>query len=86
MQHREGDLQKILNPHCLGHPMGVTVTPLASSPLSSHRFQDIQNFSKGSNVLNPAVHALQEPLAVLVYKPWVSSGEDLGTQELVALG
>lgn len=96
MQHREGDLQKIPNPHCLGHPMGVMVTPitpLASSPLCSHGFQDTQNFSQGSNILNPAVHALQEPLAVLVHKPWgdfpvqlPSLPQDLGTQELVALG
>ncbi|KAF4795744.1 regulator of G-protein signaling 19 [Turdus rufiventris] len=55
------------------------------------KFQDIQNFSKGSNILNTAVHALQEPLAVLVHKPWgefsaPQPGEDLGTQELVALG
>lgn len=61
MQHREGDLQKILNPHCLGHPMGVMITlviALASSPLCSHRFQDIQTFSQGPSILNPAVHAL----------------------------
>lgn len=73
MQHREGDLQKVLNPHCLGHPMGVMVTPvtpLASSPLCSHEFQDIQNVSQGSNILNPDVHALRELLAVLVHKPW----------------
>lgn len=61
MQHRESDLQKILNPHCLGHSMGVMVTlvtPLASSPLCSHGFQDTQTFSQRSNILNPAVHAL----------------------------
>lgn len=73
MQQTEGHLQKILNPHCLGHPVSVmvtVVTPQASSSLCSHGLQDIQTFSLGSNILNPAVHVLQEPLAVLIHKPW----------------